>query len=255
VRATLATLRAAIAEAWANPGSFWTQVVAMAVNDVAWVAFWLLFFDRAGEVRGWDSSRVLLLFAVLTTSAGLVLGLLANARSVGTLAADGGLDALLALPVPPLAHLLVRRIDTANLGDLGFGIGLFLVTGGPTPARLAIYAGGVLAASVLLTGFLVMTGSLAFFVGRGEAGDFGLHSILLLAAYPADIFTGAPKLILYTAVPAAFVAGVPSTLVDDPDPGMALALAGVAAAFGVAGWATFTLGLRRYTSGAVWTRA
>jgi ABC-2 type transport system permease protein len=248
-------MRAAAAESWANRQAFWVQVLAMVVNDLAWVAFWILFFDRVGTVRGWDADRVLLLFAVLTTSAGLVLGFLSNARSVGRLAAEGQLDAVLALPVPPLAYLLVRRIETTNLGDFAFGILLFAAAGSPTLERTAIYVAGTLTGAVLLTGFLVATGSLAFFGGRGETGEFGLHAMLLLSSYPADIFTGASKAILYTAVPAAFVAAVPSTLVDDFDPVRAAALAAAAATFAFIGWLLFTLGLRRYTSGSLWTRA
>jgi ABC-2 type transport system permease protein len=255
MRAVLATMRAALAEIRANPAALWTQAGAMFANDVAWVAFWLLFFDRVGDVRGWDADGVLLLFAILTTAAGLVLGLLSNARRVGQLAADGELDAVLALPVPPLAYLLVRRIDPTNLGDVAFGVGLFALAGEPTPQRVVVYLAGVVAGAVVLTGFLVATGSVTFFTGRGEVGELGLHSILLLAAYPADIFTGAPKALLYTAVPAAFVAAVPSTLVDDFDLAKAAILAAVAAAVAFAGWLTFTLGLRRYTSGSVWTQA
>jgi ABC-2 type transport system permease protein len=255
MRALAVTMRGALAEARANRGAFWTQFSAMVVNDLVWVAFWLLFFHRVGRVRGWDSDRVLLLFAVLTTSAGLVLGLLSNARSVGRIAADGQLDAILALPVRPLPYLLVRRVDTTNLGDFAFGVVLFTVTGSLSIERLLLYVAGVIASSVLLTGFLVATGSLTFFIGKGESGELGLHSILLLASYPADIFTGATKAVLYTAVPAAFVAAVPSRLVEDFDLRDATVFAGIAIAFAVLGWLTFTLGLRRYTSSGMWTRA
>jgi ABC-2 type transport system permease protein len=253
--ALAATVRSALAEAWANRSGFWVQVLAMVVNDVVWVLFWVLFFRRVGAVRGWDTDQVLLLLAVLTTSAGLVLGLLGNARRIGQLAVDGGLDAALALPVPTLPYLLVRRVDTTNLGDLAFGIVLFAATGDPTLERTATYLLGVAAAAVLLTGFLVITGSLAFFVGRNEAGELGFHAILMFATYPVDIFTGAAKVFLYTVVPAAFVGAFPARLVDDFDPRRAAAALGVAAAFAAAGAWTFRTGLRRYTSGSVWTRA
>src|SRR5690349_13994239 len=94
----LATFRTALRDAWANRRSFWVQVSVMAANDLAWVAFWLLFFNSVGSLRGWDSSRVLLLFAILCTCAGLSLGLLANARRIGQLVGDGEIDAVLALP-------------------------------------------------------------------------------------------------------------------------------------------------------------
>lgn len=255
MRAVLATARAARAEAVANRGAFWTQVTAMVVNDLAWVAFWFIFFERVQSVRGWDVDRVLLLFAVACTAAGLVLGLLANARRIGDMATGGGLDAVLTLPVSPLSYVLARRVETTHLGDVAFGIVLFVVAGDPTPERAALFLAGVAAGVVVLAGFLVALGSLAFFTGRGDDADTGLHAILIFATYPADVFTGTPKAILYTLVPAAFVAAVPADLIDDFDLVTALALGGAAALFGVAGWATFTLGLRRYTSGAAWTRA
>jgi ABC-2 type transport system permease protein len=255
MKAILVTARAARAEALANRAALWTQVTAMVVNDLAWVAFWFIFFDRVQSVRGWDADRVMLLFSVACTAAGLALGLLANARQIGRMATDGGLDAVLTLPVPPLSYLLARRVETPHLGDVAFGLGLFVVLGHPTPGRVALYAAGVAAGVTVFTGFLVAVGSLAFFTRRGDDADTGLHALLVLATYPADVFTGGPKAVLYSLVPAAFVAAVPANLVDDFDAATALALGGAAAAFAVLGWGTFTLGLRRYTSGSAWTRA
>jgi ABC-2 type transport system permease protein len=248
-------MRAALAEAWANRRGFWTQVITMVVNDVVWVVFWVLFFHRVGTLRGWDGKRVLLLLAVLSTSAGFVLGLLSNARRIGRLAADGDLDAVLALPVAPLPYLLVRRIDATNLGDLAFGIVLFAAAGHPTLERTAVYLAGCLVAIILLTGFLIATGSTAFFVGRSEAGELGFQAILMFALYPVDVFSGPARALLYTVIPAAFIGAVPARLMTSWDPGMALAAVATAAVFAAGAWALFTVGLRRYTSGAVWTRA
>jgi ABC-2 type transport system permease protein len=254
-RGLAATARGAFAEAWANRAGFWSQITAMAVNDIAWVGFWALFFDRVGTVRGWDRDRVLLLLAVLTTSAGFVLGLLGNARRIGQVAAAGELDAALALPVPTLPYLLVRRVEPVHLGDLVFGVVLFAAAGHPSPARTATYLLGVAASVLLLTGFLVAIGSTAFFAGRGDAGELGFHAVLLFASYPIDVFTGGAKVFLYTVVPAAFVAAVPAKLVDSFDRSLAVVAVGVAVAFAALGWALFERGLRRYTSGSMWTDA
>ena len=255
MRGLVATMRNALAEMGANRAALVSQMTVMALNDLVWIAFWLLFFRRIGSVRGWDGERVMRLRAVLTSAGGIALGVLANARRVGHMAVDGQLDAVLALPVPPLAHVLVRRMEAVNIGDLVFGLVLFVVAGSPTPARTAVFAGAVLASATLLTGFLVLTGSLAFFLGRNEGGDLGFHAMILLGAYPVDVFAGVAKVLLYTAVPAAFVSSVPARLFENFSVGLAALLAGIAAAFWLAGWATFTLGLRRYTSGSLWTRS
>lgn len=255
MRGLWATLRNAFAEAAAKPAALATQMFVMAANDFVWVIFWVLFFDRVGDIGGWDRDRILLLQAVLTAAGGVSLGIFANARRIGMMAVGGELDAVLSLPVPPLSHVLVRRIEPINLGDLAFGVVLFAIVGNPTPQRTAIFVLVVLASAVLLTSFLVLTGALAFFLGRSESGELGFHAMLLLGAYPVDVFAGAVKVLLFTVVPAAFVAAVPARLIDDFDLVRAVELLSVAVVFTMAASATFTLGLRRYTSGSVWTRA
>jgi ABC-2 type transport system permease protein len=251
-----ATMKTAMLEAWANRRSFWVQVTIMIVNDLAWVAFWLLFFAEVGNVRGWDADRILLLFAILTTVAGVSLGLVANARKVGELAADGELDAVLALPVGSLSYLLARRVDTVMLGDLVFGPVLFVLAGAPTLERTAVFIVASLCGSAVMVGFLVAVGALTLFIGgRGEQADLGFQAILILASYPLDIFAGATKLLLFTAVPAAFVTGLPSRLLDDFRWSTAAATVGAAAAFLALGAVLFHAGMKRYSSGAVWTKA
>ena len=255
MRTFLVTWRSAWAEALANRRGATTQILVMITNDIAWVAFWLIFFDEVGAVRGWTTDTVVLLLAVLTTSGGLVLGGLANVRHIGTIITTGSLDATLVLPGSPLRHLLARRIDAINMGDVLFGVVLFAVAGDPTPRRAAVFAVVVLVAAVLLASFLVFASSLAFFVGTDDAGYLGFHSMLLFAAYPVDIFAGVTKLLLYGVVPAGFVASVPARLVEDFDPSLAIGLAAVTGIFAAAGLVTFQSGLRRYRSGATWTRA
>ena len=252
MRGLLATLRDALAEVAANRAALVAQMTVMVVNDVVWVVFWLLFFRRVGSIRGWDGGSVVMLLAVLNTAGCITLGVLANARRVGHLTVAGDLDAVLALPVPPLAHVLVRRIEPTNLGDVAFGVLLFAVAGAPTVTRAAVFVAVVLLAVSAMTGFLVLTGSLALFAGRNEGGELGFHALVLFGSYPVDVFAGVAKLVLYTVVPAAFVATVPARLVESFDAGQAATLAAAAAAFALAGWVAFTLGLRRYASGSVW---
>lgn len=251
----VATLRSAIAEASSNRRALIFQMGVMIVNDVAWIGFWVLFFGKAGTVHGWDTSRIVLLQSVLTTAGGLTLGVLSNARHLSALALDGRLDAVLSLPVHPLGHLLVRRLEPTNLGDVVFGVVLFAVAGHPTPGRTVVFVGVSLASVVLLTSFLVLTGSLSFFAGRSDGGELGFNAILLLGNYPLDLFGGAARVMLYTVIPAAFVATVPAQLIIRFDAGRAAILGGVTATFAIAALTVFNAGLRRYASGSTWTRA
>ena len=143
------------------------------------------------------------------TSGGITLGLVANARRMGTLALEGGLDPVLALPVPPLATCSCGGWSppTWATSCSASRSSRSLVT----PRRAArLFVAVTLSSATLLTGFLVLTGSLAFFAGRSESGELGFHAMLLLGAYPVDIFAGTAKLVMYTVVPAAFVSTIPA---------------------------------------------
>jgi ABC-2 type transport system permease protein len=254
MRIAAATMRTAAADAFANRSSFWFQVWLMIANDVTWIVFWALFFHGTGPIHGWNVNDVLVLFSILLTTAGASIGLFSNCRRIGHFAADGALDEALALPVSPLSHLLTRRIDPSNLGDLLFGPVLFVLVGHPTPDRTLAFVFGAVCGTVVLVSFLVICGSLTLFVGgRGEQADLGFNAILIFASYPLDLFGGATKVLLYTAVPAAFVTGVPTRLVRDFSPEWALAMVAVTAAVAALAAGIFSLGLRRYSSGSLWT--
>ena len=251
----LATLRTALADSWANRRSFVLQLTFMVINDLTWVIFWALFFLRVRTASGWSLDDVIVMFSLLTVSAGIALGVFANCRRVGRLAADGALDEMLVLPSPPLLQLLCRRVEPSNIGDVVFGVLLFAIAGHPTPARIAGFAGAVLAGVVIIVGFLVLCGAVTMLAaGSGDEGDLGFHALILFASYPLEFFGGAIKVLLFTVVPAAFVTGVPVSLFRHFDLATAVGLAAAAATVGALGWLTFTAGLRRYSSGSLWQR-
>jgi ABC-2 type transport system permease protein len=254
--ALLSTMRTAVVEAVSNRRSFWVQASAMIVNDAVWVAFWVLFFHKIGDVRGWRSDQVMLMFAILATVTGISMGLLSDARKLGQLVADGQLDAVLTLPVNPLAYLLVRRVDTALLGDLVFGPVLFAVAGHPTLQRTGLYLFGSLTGSAVFVSFVVVLGSVTMVAGgRGEQADLGFQALLILASYPLDVFGGLTKLMIFTVIPAAFITGIPVHLVDQFRWPTLATLLGVAVGSVLLAGGVFRAGLRRYRSGALWTRA
>jgi ABC-2 type transport system permease protein len=256
MRAIAATMKTALVEAWTNRRSFWLQVSFMIANDLAIVVFWMLFFRKVGTVRGWDTGHVLVLFGVLANVTGIAMGMLANARRLGQMVADGELDAVLALPVDPLLYLLVRRVDTALLGDLVFGPLIFVASGHVTLESSVVFVLASLCAAAFFVSFLVILGSITLFVGgRGEPAELGFQALLMLASYPIDLFGGFIKLLLFTAIPAAFVTGLPTRLLTDFDWGEAgVFVAGSAGAVLLAR-GVFRSGLARYRSGALWTRA
>lgn len=253
---TLTTWRAAFFETWSKRRAFWVDVITMCVNNLFWLAFWGVFFETTGSVKGWDAQRIFVFFAIVTAIFGVVAGLFANVRHIGRMIADGELDAALTVPVDTLTYLLLRRVNSSHVGDALFGCALFAAVGDPTPERIALFAAAVVAGSVVLASFLVFLGSLTFFVGGdGAQAQLGFDAVGLFSMYPIEFFGGVAKMLIFTVIPTAFIVGVPSRLVANFSWVDAGTLALVAVCLAAVARATFTLGLRRYRSGSSWTAA
>jgi len=73
--------------------------------------------------------------------------------------------------------------------------------------------------------------------------------LITFSLYPEPLFGGALRLLLFTLLPAAFVAYLPVRLVTHPSLSAAALAAGGATAYLVAALWIFSSGVRRYASG------
>jgi len=230
--------------------TFVAQAVGMVFNDALVFFFWWVYFQNVQQVGGWTLGDVFVLWGFLATSVGLTLVLFGNTHRLATIISDGQLDYYLALPPNPLLHPLVSRMNLSGWGDAGFGIASFAIAMwlGILPLGLAVVL-TVMSTAIFLA-FSVIAGSLAFFIGNAEAAAFQARdSIIMFSMYPGSIFSGWAKILLFTLIPAGFVAHVPVELLREFDPAkMGLLLAFTAGIWLVAIW-VFQAGLRRYESG------
>ncbi|HWQ11428.1 MAG TPA: ABC-2 family transporter protein [Roseiflexaceae bacterium] len=231
-------------------GAFVAQVAAMFLNDAVWVAFWVLFFTRFPVLRGWTATDVITVWALAAAGFGLAHAIYGNGLILPTLIAQGQLDVWMLYPRALLPHMLLGRMSATAWGDALFGYVVYLAFVRPDLPHLLLFTALTLSVALLFVGFSVLSGSLGFFLGNGAAlAEQWRMAMLTFSTYPAVLFEGGIKILLYTLIPAGFVTHVPVlalrtlSLAD-----AALALAG---ALGVlaAGWAVFALGLRRYESG------
>lgn len=230
--------------------AFFTQVFGMIINDILWVAFWVLYFTRFPVLRGWTLDDVMVLWASFAFSIGIVFGLFSNVLILPRLVFQGQLDYYLALPKDVLVHLLVSRMRPINLGDILFGPVLLLVMVDLTWSRLAVFFVASLLGAMVMLGFEILTGSLAFFLGNAETVHLQLvNSVMHFSSYPPTIFERGLKMVLFTLIPAGFVTWLPVELVREFRWDLFLQLLGGAVLFlGLAVW-LFRAGLRRYESG------
>jgi len=231
-------------------GAFISQVAAMFLNDGVWVVFWVLFFSRFHVLRGWDIKDVITVWAVAAAGFGLGHAFCANALSLPGIIARGQLDVWMLYPRALLPHIILGRMSPPALGDALFGFFVYLAFVKPDLPHCILFTALVWSVAVLFLGFSILVGSLTFFLGNAEGlAEQWRYAMITFSTYPATLFEGAVKIILYTAIPAAFVSYLPIvalkrfSLTD-----AALVLAG-SLAFAIVGTMVFYLGLRRYESG------
>jgi len=253
LRFLVAMWRANLQSALEYRTAFVSQVLGMVLNNAAFLAFWVLFFDRFPSVGGWGLKDMLQLFGMTATGFGLGVVLFGNALSLADIIAANGLDAYLVLPRPVLLHVLAGRSRISGLGDIATGIACVAATGGAAAGGAAMWGrfavAAVLAMAVFVS-FLVIVASLTFWLGGASAlSAQAVHALLAFATYPLSIFDGLSKLMLLTVIPAAFIGAVPAAFVRNFAPG-ALAQLAAAALIGVVLAAVlFGRGVRRYESG------
>ncbi|MFC3798135.1 ABC transporter permease [Cohnella sp. GCM10012308] len=230
--------------------SFFLLAGMMFVNNAIWLFFWHLFFDRFPVVSGWEIGDVMLLWAVSAGGFGWASVLFGNFPRVATIVSSGQLDMYLSQPKPVLLNVLSSRMSVTGAGDFVFGLIVFLWAGDLTLKGCLLFACALLVSGVLFIGVMVIAGSLAFWIGNAEgiaSQVFG--SFVSLTIYPTGIFRGAAKVILFTVVPAGFIAYMPIGLMRDFNPAFAAAAFGAAAVFSASGVLLFRAGLARYASG------
>lgn len=230
--------------------AFITRVLGMAVNDFMWLSFWIMYFTRFPVVQGWTKGDVITLWAVCGLGYGFATGIFGNALNLARIISSGNLDFYLSYPKNVLLHAICSRADVSALGDVLFGPLAFVLLVRPSfQALLLFMASGVLVAAIF-TGFAVLTGSLAFYIGNSEnlAGQV-FNSLIHFSTYPSVIFHGAVKIVLFTLIPAGFINSVPVKVVREFDPLFFLGLIGASTFFLAVANYVFNSGLKQYESG------
>lgn len=191
--------------------NFFTQMIFMFLNDIIWVIFWFIFFNKFPLVNSWGFNEIMTMMIIITISWGLIGVFFGNFRYIAEVIRDGQLDFYLTLPKEELTHILVSKSKFDAFGDVLFGIVLvlFFIPLVKFPLLMVL----VLLSCIILLSFAIILGSLSFYMGSStEASNQGLMGVLSIASYPFSPFEGYTKFILLTLIPAGFITGIPVEL-------------------------------------------
>src|SRR5438105_5096320 len=190
--------------------SFWVQIFTMVANDSLWLFFWVSYFHQYPLVHGWQSTDIIVIWAVAACGFGISMGFFGNAPRLATLIMNGGLDAYLGMPRSVLLHVCISASDPTAWGDITFAVGAYLLFLRPDLLHIGLFILLALMGSCIFTSFAIICSSLAFFLGNTEGlTQQLLGTLITFSTYPMNIFSGAVRLLLFTIVPAGFISFVP----------------------------------------------
>ncbi len=131
--------------------SFWVQILTMVANDSLWLFFWWTYFQQFPLVHGWQTTDIVVIWAVAACSFGISVGFFGNARNIATLIMNGGLDAYLGMPRYVLLHVCISASDPTAWGDMLFAIGAYLLFLHPDPLHMLLFVLLTLLGSCIFT--------------------------------------------------------------------------------------------------------
>ena len=246
----LALWKANLQAAMEFRSAFLTQVVFMFVNNGAYFLFWVLYFDKFNEVRGWTVNDMMLLFGISATAWGIAAFFFGHFTTLAEVIIQGRLDYYLSLPRPVLLHVLASKSIGSGFGDIIYGIFSFLISGYLTPDGFLRYLLGVMTGVCIFIAFLTIIQSLTFWLGNTVAlSQIALSAVLTFSLYPSALFDTTTKFILLTIIPAALIGTIPAEFVRSFTWLALVQLLAGALIFLFGAVSIFRLGLRRYESG------
>lgn len=228
--------------------NFTIQLLTMIVNDIIWIFFWGLFFTRFDKINGWGFNEVAMLFGLLCFSYGISGMFFENRKKISEIINEGQLDYYLTLPVNPLIHLLISKMDAFAAGDTIFGAVILAIFTPPQLYPLILFFG--VTAIIWLVSMEVIAGTLSFFFGNTQRLSKAIRdSTLAFGMYPIGMFDDSVKIILMTIIPVGFISALPIELIWTFSIEKFVMLCSATLVVAIIAVAFFFFGLKYYESG------
>ncbi len=219
----------------------------MILQNTMFFVLWVILFQNISSLKGWGLIEIARMFGLVASSVGLSLFLFNGARSITYRVQDGSMDDFLVRPRSALPALLMSGSSPASLGDVLYGPLMWATLGDVTWSMVPQLVGLTLLSAIIFTSMMIIVFSLSFWL-RGNS-RFSEQLFETLIIFSMSLQHGQPlgvKLIAYTAVPAAFIAYLPTRLIGHFDPALLAQLLVATVFYAALSVWVFNAGLRRY---------
>ena len=241
-----------VKESVSNKKSFVIQTIAMFINNFVFILFWqILFSNKGGSINGINIQDILFLWSIPTMGYGIAFFCFGGINTLCKDIVDGNLDIYLTKPKNSLISILTSSSVLSAMGDFLFGLVCGAVAVKLNPLKMLLLLTLSLLSGILTVSILTCVRLFGFWFGDiSNTAHKYTHSLFItLTIYPEGMFPDVIKFLMYTAIPAGYVAHLPVKLMKD------FSLAGVGimlvatVLFTVLMHFMYDKGLKKYESG------
>jgi ABC-2 type transport system permease protein len=250
-----ALAKALIIDSVQNRATFVMLIFMMFANNIVYFTMWAIYFYNFSTLRGWTLVDFATMQGVLCFGFGLTFFLFGGSWNIARLITTGELDSYLGRPRSPLLPLLMRECRVAAGGDIASAFVLWMVLGKHGLSDLPILLLLSTAAAALFLAVMIAVQSLAFWInGISTAADNIFEVFLTLSIYPQNVHGTGIRLLLFTAIPAAYIGLLPVEIMRHFSWPLLGAVMAAAIFYLWLAVIIFNRGLKSYTSGNVLQR-
>lgn len=244
----LLSIKYNILKEMANRTSFLMNVILMMLNNCSIIIQWVVFFSLKPDFGGYTFENHIFAIALTTITYGLTHLCFAGVHNISKYIEFGALDKYLTKPKNPLIGVLTSKTQISAIGDLLFGIILFLVYyHNPIQIILFIFL-SFLSFLIMLSFFIIINSITFWFIRFSDTVETLTGSYISFSLYPYSIFDTAVKVLLHTIIPVGFAIYLPVSLFQEFTILKIIALILVTVINMLLAVLVFNRGLKRYSS-------
>lgn len=195
--------------------SFIIQALFMFINNGFYLIFWNVVFGiNNNQINDINMKEIYYLWSIPTISYGFVYLLFGGISNISKNIVTGGMDSYLTQPKNIFINIATSRCDFSACGDLLYGLVIGIAAVSNINEYLLILGYSIIGAIIHIATMTIIR-SLAVFLGDiEEMAERYEHTFLItFTVYPEEIFGKIVKIILYTLVPAGYIAHLPIRLI------------------------------------------
>ncbi|MBR5227833.1 MAG: ABC-2 family transporter protein [Clostridia bacterium] len=195
-----------------NKKSFIIQTVSMFINNYVFLLFWqILFNNKGGSINNTTMDDIIYLWSIPTIAFGICFFCFGGVENLCRDIVDGNLDVYLTKPKHSLISQLTSYSVLSAMGDLLFGLVCGVIVSRFNILKFLLIILLSVIAGIAFVCINVIVRLLSFWFGdlTNSTKRYTSTVLVTLTIYPEQMFPKFLKIMMYTVIPAIYVAHIP----------------------------------------------